>query len=121
LYQILQRILNNWFSVDYQILLEEVFLVTNDGEKQIVCLSGNQDRVVGTIASSASEKIVAWETRKEEKESLQRRSLHMRTSQLLAARRHTPFDEAVERIYGENMNIKTAEKKLLDHTIFSSP
>lgn len=103
---------------EHQILLEELFFMSNDGQKHIISLNGNQDRVVGTIARSFVEKIVDWHAREKEQEPLQRRSLHMRTKQFLAARRHTAFDEAVERIYGSNF-VKAAESITLDQPIFS--
>ncbi|MFX0125769.1 MAG: hypothetical protein ACFFAE_19260 [Candidatus Hodarchaeota archaeon] len=102
-----------------QVLIEELFLIANDGQKMIISLNGNQERIVGTIATTFFEKIVDWQAREEEAEPLQRRSLHMRTAQLLAARRHTPFREAVERIYGANLIVKKAEFMTLNQPIFS--
>ena len=91
----------------------------DDKQKLIICLNGNQERVVGTIATTYVEKIVDWQAMEKEEETLQRRSLHMRTQQLLAARRHTPFQEAVERIYGANFNVGKAEFIILNQPIFS--
>ncbi|UCG02938.1 MAG: hypothetical protein JSW11_02905 [Candidatus Heimdallarchaeota archaeon] len=102
-----------------QVLVEELFFMANDGQKMIICLDGNQERVVGTIATTFFEKIVDWQARETEAEPLQRRSLHMRTAQLLAARRHTPFREAVGRIYGANLIIEKANFSTLDQPIFS--
>lgn len=102
-----------------QVLVEELFFMGNDEQKMIICLNGNQERVVGTIATTSVEKIVDWQSREKEVETLQRRSLHMRTQQLLAARRHTPFQEAVERIYGANFNVKKTKFITLDQPIFS--
>jgi len=112
------KIYSNCFTSN-QILVEELFFMGNDRQKMIICLNGNQERVVGTIANTFIEKIVDWQAREKEDEPLQRRSLHMRTQQLLAARRHTPFQEAVERIYGANLNIKKIEFKVIDQPIFS--
>jgi hypothetical protein len=116
--QEISKVYTNCFD-NNQILVEELFFMAKDGQKLLICLNGNQERVVGTIANTYIEKIVDWQAREKDVETLQRRSLHMRTQQLLAARRHTPFQEAVERIYDANLNIKKAEFKRLDQPIFS--
>ncbi|MFX1538458.1 MAG: hypothetical protein ACFFDI_30060 [Promethearchaeota archaeon] len=116
--QEIMKVYSNCFD-DNKVLVEELFFMGNDGQKMIICLNGNQERVVGTIAATFVEKIVDWQSREKEDEPLQRRSLHMRTQQLLAARRHTPFQEAVERIYGANLNIKMAKFIVLNQPIFS--
>ncbi|MHA2246691.1 MAG: hypothetical protein ACXADY_17240 [Candidatus Hodarchaeales archaeon] len=104
---------------DNQILIEELFMMAEDGQKLIISLNGNQQLVVGTIATSHVQKIIDWQSRGKEQEPLQRRSLHMRTQQLLAARRHTPFSEAVERIYGSSFHVETAKLSTLNQPIFS--
>ncbi len=116
--QEITKIYANCFDSN-QVLVEELFFMGNDDQKMIICLNGNQERVVGTIATTYVEKIVDWQAREREDEALQRRSLHMRTQQLLAARRHTPFQEAVERIYGANFNVKKAKFIILNQPIFS--
>ncbi|MFX1518162.1 MAG: hypothetical protein ACFFC6_17840, partial [Promethearchaeota archaeon] len=110
---------------DNRILIEELFLIAEDNQKLILSLNGNQERVVGTIATTSveiagiSQQIADWQSRAKDVEPLPRRSLHMRTNQLLAARRHTPFNEAVERIYGSNFNIEAAKLLTVDQPIFS--
>ncbi|MFX1334066.1 MAG: hypothetical protein ACFFB2_08440 [Promethearchaeota archaeon] len=104
---------------DNQVLIEELFFMAEDGQQMIISVNGNQERVVGAIAITDVDKILDWQSREKEVEPLQRRSLQMRTSQLLAARRHTPFDEAVERIYESNFNIKGAKMYLVNQPIFS--
>lgn len=98
------------FSEEHRVIIEELFFINKSNEKQIITLDGNQERIVGTIAISASiGEIDEWQLRgKDEKESLQRRSLHMRTKQLLTARRHTPFIEATERIFSDNFHFDEA-------------
>jgi hypothetical protein len=116
--QEITKVYSNCFD-NNQVLVEEIFFMGNDQQKMIICLNGNQERVVGTIATTYFEKIVDWHAREKDVEALQRRSLHMRTQQFLAARRHTPFEEAVERIYGANLNIEQAEFKRINQPIFS--
>lgn len=116
--QEISKLYNNCFD-DHQVLLEELFFMAEDGQKLIISLNGNQQIVVGTIATTYVEKIIDWQSRDKEQEPLQRRSLHMRTQQLLAARRHTPFSEAVERIYGSNFHVEAAKLITLDQPIFS--
>ncbi len=110
--------LNSAFSENIPFLLHEVFFFNKDNnQKLIISLNGNLERVVGTIATSYFDKTTDWQSRKEEKEPLQRRSLHMRTSQLLSARRHTPFEEATTRIFSENFNIKKAKENIIKQRI----
>jgi hypothetical protein len=104
------------FSDKPKLLLEEVFFMTEDQQRYIISLNGNQERIVGTIATSQPD-ITEWQVREKEKEPLQRRSLHMRTKQFLNARRHTKFNEAVRRIYGPNFDVETAEEKSHDGLI----
>lgn len=106
------------FEKKIPFLPKEVFFINKDNnQKLIISLNGDQDRVVGTIASSEFDKITDWQSRGEEKETLQRRSLHMRTSQFLSARRHTPFEDAIERIYIENFDVKNAKEDIIDKRI----
>lgn len=119
--QEMSKLYNNCFNGDWtqQVLIEELFSMTEDGQKLIINLDGNQQRVIGTIATTHVEKIVDWQSRKVEEEALLRRSLYMRTKQLQLARRHTPFNEAVERIYGSNFGIQSAELITLDQSIWN--
>lgn len=110
--------LNDIFEKKISFSLKEVFFINKDNnQKLIISLNGDQDRVVGTIASSEFDKITDWQSRGDEKETLQRRSLHMRTSQFLSARRHTPFEEAIERIFVENFDVKNAKEDIIDQRI----
>lgn len=110
--------LNSAFSENIPFLLHEAFFFNKDNDqKLIISLNGNLERVVGTIATSYFDKTTDWQSREEEKEPLQRRSLHMRTSQLLSARRHTPFEEATTRIFSENFNIKRAKENIIKQRI----
>lgn len=113
LYGNISRFNEATFSDKPKLLLEEVFFMTEDQQRYIISLNGNQERIVGTIATSQPD-ITEWEARGKEKEPVQRRSLHMRTKQFLSARRHTKFNEAVRRIYGPNFDVETAEEKSHD-------
>ena len=116
--QELSKLFTNCFD-GHRVLVEELFFIGSDQQKLLICLNGNQDRIVGTIATTDIEKIVDWHSREKEEEALQRRSLHMRTNQLLAARRHTPFNEAVERIYRSNIAFDQAQFVNINQPIFS--
>jgi hypothetical protein len=104
------------FSANDDFILEEVFFMTPENNKLLLSLSGDrEDRIVGTLATSIGD-ITEWQTRSKEKESLQRRSLHRRTKQFLAARRHTKFNEAIERIYSQNFDLQMSEIQKIDST-----
>ena len=93
------------------ILPEEILFVSKDNSRTIVCLESNDDRLVGTVGTTFVKDVVDW--RAKEEDIVQRRTLHMRTSQLLQARRHTPLDEAINRIY-KNTFDETTEEFIID-------
>lgn len=98
---VIEGILSSCFEGDMQIIPTEILYLIHDDRRYIICMDGNDDRLVGTIAQTHKEtKLeVVYPPSNEKVETFQRRSLHMRTGQLLSARQHTPFDTAVERIY----------------------
>ncbi|MDH5401891.1 MAG: hypothetical protein OEZ01_02715 [Candidatus Heimdallarchaeota archaeon] len=106
--KVIEAAANNYFSDDHQIIPTEVLFVTSEEDRFIICMDGNEDRLVGTIGKTKiiSSSIVDRRTQIKT-ESFQRRTLHMRTGQLLNTRAHTPFDTATERIYKENIRDST--------------
>ena len=65
-------------------------------------MDGDSEKIVGTIAQTYKVEFTDWQKRANKDEKLQRRSLHMRTGQLLSSLMHTPFDRSVERIHHLN-------------------
>jgi hypothetical protein len=110
---VIEQAANHYFKEDHQILPTEILFTTRSDRRYIICLDGNEERIVGTIGETYVKDVSQWE---KEEEFLQRRSLHMRTGQLLAARQHTKFDAAVERIYANTID-KDAKLSTLDHAI----
>ncbi|MHA1970090.1 MAG: hypothetical protein ACW964_20140, partial [Candidatus Hodarchaeales archaeon] len=109
---------NEIFSEKLPILFTEAFFMDETNkQKLIISMNGNEDRVIGTLAASFFDRITDWQARGEEKEPLQRRSLHMRTSQLLSARRHTGFEDASKRIFGENFDLENANESTITQLI----
>ncbi len=107
----------NYFKSEHQILPTELLFISKDDNRFIICLDGNQDRIVGTIGITYVKDETSISRSEEDKdEVLQRRSLHMRTGQLLAALQHTPFDAAVHRIYAASLG-EQAVSHSLDHAI----
>ncbi|MFX0050885.1 MAG: hypothetical protein ACFE8U_06270, partial [Candidatus Hermodarchaeota archaeon] len=119
LYADISKFNETTFSDKPKVLIEEVFFMTEDLQRYLISLNGNQERIVGTIATSQPD-ITEWQVRGKEKEPLLRRSLHMRTKQFLNARRHTKFSEAVERIYGPNFDIESAEEQSFDDILIKT-
>ncbi|MHA2366357.1 MAG: hypothetical protein ACXAC7_20540 [Candidatus Hodarchaeales archaeon] len=122
---VLEQTANFYFSGKHQIRPTEILFVTKaditstegipTDERYIICLDGNEDRLVGTIAITYVPDSVLFPEKVEE-DILKRRTLHMRTGQLLTAIRHTPFDEAIKRIYGDDI-VEDAKILTLDHPI----
>ncbi|MCK4849157.1 MAG: hypothetical protein KAT16_09040, partial [Candidatus Heimdallarchaeota archaeon] len=102
-------------SESSEMLLEEVFLTNDEGQKYLIIMDGNQDLTVGLQARAPPDaEIENWKARGLDLDDLQRKSLIMRTNQYLKARRHTSFDEAVDRIYGQNFPVVSAKKDVIN-------
>ncbi len=111
----LEKAINHYFEGEFQLLPEEIVFAHGEDERYIFTLSGNTDRIVGTIAATYVKDITKWRDG-EQQNVVQRRTLQMRANQLLSARRHTPLDAAVERIFGEDLSstsIHTIEGAIL--------
>jgi hypothetical protein len=112
---VIENAANNYFKSEHQILPTELLFVDRNDNRFIISLDGNGERIVGTIAITHVKDVAKWQEGDQD-EVLQRRSLHMRTGQLLAARQHTPFDTAVLRIYAASLG-ENPESHSLDHAI----
>ncbi|KKL59727.1 hypothetical protein LCGC14_2212440, partial [marine sediment metagenome] len=114
---VIEKVIDFYFKSKPQILPTEILFLSKDDKRSLICLNGDKDRIVGTIAKNYEKKdITQWQQTGEDQETVQRRTLHMRTNQLLSARVHTPFDAATSRIYGTQ--IKSDAKFIsLDHAI----
>ncbi len=113
--EVIEQCVNHFFVGEFQLLPEEIVLAHDENLKYIFCMAGNEDRLVGTIGATFQKDITEWQNKREEY-ILQRRTLHMRTGQLLSSRRHTPLDEAVQRIYGEELSSEVFTTEL-DHAV----
>lgn len=110
----LESVINYFFTGENQILPAEVMFMTEDDTRFLISFEGNEDRIVGTIATTYQKDTVQTE----EIDFVKRRTLVMRTGQLLSSRVHTPFDTSVERIYGPDM-VKKSEYVELDKALLS--
>ncbi|MHA2110614.1 MAG: hypothetical protein ACW98W_04000 [Candidatus Hodarchaeales archaeon] len=99
------------FFFTEEILIDEVFLTNKERQKYLIIMDGNQEMTVGLLARAPPDgEIENWKARGLDLDDLQRKSLIMRTKQYLSARRHTSFDEAADRIYGQNFAVSNAHK-----------
>ncbi|MCH8907599.1 MAG: hypothetical protein IH840_10955 [Candidatus Heimdallarchaeota archaeon] len=114
--EVLEETVNNFFGGTNQIMPSEIFFLTKDDKRFLITLKGNDQRIVGTIAVTYFKDMDNWPDK--DGELLKRRSLHMRTGQLLSSRTHTPFDASVERIYGDSIS-KNSKMMKVDHAILS--
>ncbi|MFX0065369.1 MAG: hypothetical protein ACFFC7_24625 [Candidatus Hermodarchaeota archaeon] len=118
--EVLEKAANHFFGGEHQILPEEILFTAKDQRRHIITLAGNvsEKRIVGTIASTYVKDLTDWQSKKGEK-LLKRRTLLMRTNQLLTARRNIlePFNKCLERVYGEDLDQSVAEAYTLDHSI----
>lgn len=115
---IVEQMVLHYFEQDADLLPNEILFVSKADNKllnYLITFDGNKDRIVGTIAVTFEKGVAQWQ--EEEEEIVNRRTLQMRTRQLLAAREHTPLDTAIERIYGSEMS-KAVQTIELDKALF---
>ncbi|MHA2298782.1 MAG: hypothetical protein ACXADA_22330 [Candidatus Hodarchaeales archaeon] len=112
---------SRYFFKDIDLVIpEEVFFVSKAENRQVVCLASSEQRVIGIVAETFQKDVADWKWSKAKEEQLvQRRTLHMRAGQLLAARRHTKFDEAMERIIGSDVTMDDMKSIIIDKKIIS--
>ena len=95
---------------------EELVFSQRDNSRFVICLDANEDRLVGTIGATFLKDVTDW--RAKDVEIQQRRTLRMRTGQLLSSLRHGRFDDVVKRVYGEsfeeNTNLTTLDTDLFE-------
>ncbi|MHA1168550.1 MAG: hypothetical protein ACTSRU_12055, partial [Candidatus Hodarchaeales archaeon] len=104
--------ISRYFFRDIDVILpEELFFVSKDGKKLLVCLARSEERIIGVIAETFVKDISDWKWSKaKEEQVVKRRTLHMRTGQLLAARRHMRMEQAIERIFSSYIDLDSMEK-----------
>ena len=96
---------------------EEAFFIIKpkDTEKEeeriVVGIATNEERSVNVIAETFKKDIIDWQARRDKEDLvITRRTLHMRTDQLLKSRRNIRhLDEAVERIFKEEIKLESME------------
>jgi hypothetical protein len=113
---VIESVISYYFLNDPQILPTEILYLSKDNKRSLICLNGDENRIVGTIAKTYEKDITKWREGDQKQETVQRRTIHMRTNQLLSARVHTPFDAATSRIYGDQIT-DDAKFIKLDHAI----
>lgn len=114
--QAMESTLNGYFGGSHQVYPSEIMFRSKDGSRFIIMFEANEKRIVGTIAITYKKDMSAWQDKEEQTQK--RRTLQMRTGQLMSARVHTPFDTSIERIYGDTIN-KSKEIFELDHAVLS--
>ncbi len=113
--EVLENIMNYYFQGEFQIIPSEVLFKGNNDSRYVITFDGNSDRLVGTIAQTYVKDITDWQN-KQERQIIKRRTLLMRTGQLLSSLAHSPFDTSVERIYSDTIN-KESQLTVLDKSI----
>jgi len=114
LVNLLQEVQKQFFSTEEPdvIIPEELFWITADipkdieeeVKKYIVSTAGNKDRVVYVFAETLEHDITEWREKDKKEMTVSRRTLNMRTDQLLKSRdniRH--LEDAIDRIFKEEI------------------
>lgn len=108
----------HFFEIEELIPEEAFFIVkptSTEKEEQrfVVSIAANEERSINVIAETFKKDIIDWQARRDKEELvITRRTLHMRTDQLLKSRRSIRhIDDAVERIFKEELKLDSMEWK----------
>lgn len=109
---------NHFFGIE-ELEPEEAFFIIKpkdtDTEEQriVVSVAANEERSINVIAETFKKDIIDWQARRDKEDLvITRRTLHMRADQLLKSRRNIRhLDEAVERIFKEEIKLESMEWK----------
>ena len=107
--EVVEAMIKSFFGLDVDILPNDILFVRSDGEHDnnyYISFDGNEDRLMGTIAVTYQKKSIGFAKEDGEDDVVNRRTMKMRTRQLLSSREHTPFDTSVERILGDTISEK---------------
>lgn len=111
---VLEKTIKHFFGQESQIMPEEILFSGTGEERYVMMFEGNDDHLVGMAGSTS---IVDDYTGKEP-QTFQRRTLGMRTNQILTSLKSNRFSDAVQRVLGSellaNTNEIPYEKAVLD-------
>lgn len=97
---VIEKVINHYFRGEYQVKPSEILFQAKNDILFLITFDGDEKKLVGTIAVTYVKDI----TNRNPPEIFKRRSLKMKTGQLLSSIAHTPFDTSVERIYKNTFN-----------------
>lgn len=106
---VVESMVKYFFNLDVDILPNDILFVKSDekGEQNYyISFDGNEERLLGTIAVTFQKTSIGFAKEEGEDDVINRRTMKMRTRQLMSSREHTPFDTSVERILGGTLSSK---------------
>ena len=98
----MEAVMSHFVGNTIQLRICELLFSTKEGERMLFRMDSNDERMIAIVALTYSKDITEWQL-KDKTEKVKRRTLMMRSNQLLSARQHTPLDTSVARILGDNL------------------
>lgn len=102
---VLEKFFKHFYGKEIQLMPEEILFTSNDDARYVMTFEGNENHLVGMGGSSG---LVDDYTGKQP-EVYQRRTLGMRTNQILNSLKSNRFSDAVVRVLGEEVINNTNE------------
>ena len=102
---VLEKSLKHFFGPAIQIMPEEILFTGTADDRYVMLFEGNDEHLVSMAGSTS----ITEDYTGKEPEILQRRTLGMRTNQILNSLKSNRFEDAVQRILGEELLSNTKE------------
>ncbi len=102
---VLEKTLRHFFGEEVQIMPEEILFTSTGGARYAMLFEGNDDHLVGMAGTTSLDEDYTGK----EPQTFQRRTLGMRTNQILNSLKSNRFSDAIKRVLGDELLVNTNE------------
>ena len=102
---VLEKTLKHFYGQDVQLMPEEILFTSTGDARYVMLFEGNEDHLIGMAGTTNIEEDYTGK----EIETFQRRTLGMRTNQILNSLKSNRFSDAVQRVLGDELLVNTNE------------
>lgn len=102
---VLEKTIKHFYKTDVQIMPEEILFTSSGDARYVMVFEGNDDHLVGMAGTTN----LSEDYSGKEPETFQRRTLSMRTNQILNSLKSNRFSDSIIRVLGEEVTKTTNE------------
>ena len=102
---VLEKVLKHFFGDEVQIMPEEILFTSTGDARYVMLFEGNDDHLVGMAGTTSLDEDYTGK----EPQTFQRRTLGMRTNQILNSLKSNRFSDATKRVLGDELLLNTNE------------